>query len=140
MGPQRRPQRRPDRRLGEFAEAVGGGHCRLQMPLKLALAVRGTVAGPRLGALEGVYLPPFPVHPSPTPITPALQGTRNSISYTPPPVASEEHARHQTGTALPGHTQILESQLPSQELELELAEAVGWGLTSEIQTIKHVVS
>ena len=34
-------------------KAVGGGHCRLQMPLKLALAVRGTVAGHRLGALEG---------------------------------------------------------------------------------------
>ena len=30
-----------------------GGYCRLQMPLKLALAVRGTVAGRRLGALEG---------------------------------------------------------------------------------------
>ena len=38
---------------------MGGGYCRLQMPLKLALAVRGTVAGRRLGALErgvGGYL------------------------------------------------------------------------------------
>ena len=32
---------------------VGGGYCRLQMPLKLALGVRETVAGHRLGALEG---------------------------------------------------------------------------------------
>ena len=41
------PQKRLDRRLG------GGGYCGLQMPLRLALAVRGTVAGRRLGALEG---------------------------------------------------------------------------------------
>ena len=34
------------------AKAVGGGYCRLQMPLRLALGVRGTVAGHRLGALE----------------------------------------------------------------------------------------
>ena len=56
-GPQRRPQRRPqkplDRRFEEVAKAVGGGYCRLQMPLKLALAVRETVAGHRLGAPGG---------------------------------------------------------------------------------------
>ena len=52
-GPQRRPQWRLGRRLEEVAKAVGGGYCRLQMPLKLALGVRGTVAGHRLGALEG---------------------------------------------------------------------------------------
>ena len=51
-GPQRRPQQRLDRRLEEVAKAVGGGYCRLQMPLRLALGVRGTVAGRRLGALE----------------------------------------------------------------------------------------
>ena len=51
--PQRRPQRRLGRRLEEVAEAVGGGYCRLQMPLTLALGVRGTVAGHRLGALGG---------------------------------------------------------------------------------------
>ena len=44
---------RLDRRLEEVAEAVGGGYCRLQMPLKLALGVRGTVTGHRLGALDG---------------------------------------------------------------------------------------
>ena len=43
-------------------QAVGGGcqsgYCRLQMPLRLALAVRETVAWHRLGALEGGgYLP-----------------------------------------------------------------------------------
>ena len=46
-------------RLEEGAKAVGGGYCRLQMPLKLALAVRGTVAGHRLGAREGGAPPPF---------------------------------------------------------------------------------
>ena len=34
-------------------KAVGGGYCRLQTPLKPALAARGTVAGHWLGALEG---------------------------------------------------------------------------------------
>ena len=51
-GPQRRPQGRLDRRLEEVAKAVGGGYCRLQMPLKLAVGVRETVAGHRLGGLE----------------------------------------------------------------------------------------
>ena len=46
-------QRRLGRQLEEVAKAVGGGYCQLQMPLKLALGVRGTVAGHRLGALEG---------------------------------------------------------------------------------------
>ena len=52
-GPPRRPQKRLDRRLEEVAKAVGGGYCRLQMPLRLALGVRGTAAGHRPGALEG---------------------------------------------------------------------------------------
>ena len=51
-GPQRRPQQRLHRRLEEAAKTVQDGYCRLQMPLKLALAVRETVAGHRLGALE----------------------------------------------------------------------------------------
>ena len=46
-GPQRRLGRRLGRRLAEVAEAVGGGYCRLQVPLRLALGVRGTVAGRR---------------------------------------------------------------------------------------------
>ena len=57
-GPQRRPQRRLGRRLEEVAKAVGGGYCRLQLPLRLALGVRGTVAGHRQGALEGGWSPP----------------------------------------------------------------------------------
>ena len=67
-GPQRRPQKPLDRRLEEVAKAVGGGYCRLQMPLKLALAVRETVAGHRLGAPGGGggggYLP-LPMPPVP---------------------------------------------------------------------------
>ena len=60
-GPQRRLQKPLDRRLEEVAKAVGGGYCRLQMPLSLALAIRETVARHRQGAVEGggVYLPPF---------------------------------------------------------------------------------
>ena len=38
--------------MEEAAEVVAGGYCRLQMPLKLALGVRETTAGHRLGALE----------------------------------------------------------------------------------------
>ena len=47
--------------LEEIVKAVGGGYCRLQMPLKLAFSARGTVAGHRLGALRGGggYLLPF---------------------------------------------------------------------------------
>ena len=52
-GPRRRSQKRLDRRLEEVAKAVGGGYCRLQMPLKLALGVKETVAGRWLGALKG---------------------------------------------------------------------------------------
>ena len=61
-GPQRWPGKRLDRRLEEVAKPVAGGYCRLQMPLKLALRVRETVAGHRLGALEAGgwgCLPPF---------------------------------------------------------------------------------
>ena len=45
-----------------LTKAVGGGYCRLQVPLKLALAVGGTVAGHRLGALEGGSPPPPSPH------------------------------------------------------------------------------
>ena len=47
------PQRRLGRRLEEVAKAVGGVYCRVQMPLRLAIGVRETVAGHRLGALGG---------------------------------------------------------------------------------------
>ena len=52
------------------AKAVGGGYCRIQMPLKPALGVRRQWLG--LGwapwrAGGGVYLPPFPMHPCPAP-------------------------------------------------------------------------
>ena len=70
-GPQRRPQRRLGRRLEGVAEAVGGGYCRLQMPLKLALGVRETVAEHRLGAQKGggrgVQCTPGCAPPYPTP-------------------------------------------------------------------------
>ena len=65
-GPERWPQRRLER-LEEVTKAVGGGYCPLQMPLKPTLGVRETVAGHRLGALQGVGYLPLPMHPSPPP-------------------------------------------------------------------------
>ena len=47
--PRRRLQKPVDRRSEDVAKAVGGGYCRLQMPLRLALGVRETVTGHRLG-------------------------------------------------------------------------------------------
>ena len=38
-GPRRRPQQRLDMRLEEVAEAVGGGYCWLQMPLRLEAGI-----------------------------------------------------------------------------------------------------
>ena len=75
-GPQRRPQKRLDRRLAGVAKAVGAGYCRLQMPLRLALGVRETVAGHRLGALEGGGgggSPPLPMHPWQAPFDRAVR-------------------------------------------------------------------
>ena len=40
-GPQKRFQKRLDGRLEGVAEAVGGGYCRLQMPLKLDTCRQG---------------------------------------------------------------------------------------------------
>ena len=87
--------KRLGRRLEEVAKAVGGGYCRLQMPLRLALGVRGTVAGRRLGALEGggVPSPPFQCIPAPAPhpphnrdivITRACHGRRGKGGVCPP--------------------------------------------------------
>ena len=44
-----------DRRLEEVAKAVGGGYCRLQLPLRLAFAVRETLAGHRGGQLPSPF-------------------------------------------------------------------------------------
>ena len=73
-GPQRRPQKRLDRRLEEVAKAVGGGHRCLQMPLRLALGVRGTVAERRLGAQEVVKQRILSYH-----MTPVTQAIRSSL-------------------------------------------------------------
>ena len=69
-GPQRGSERRLGMRLEEVAEAVGGGYCRLQMPSRPALGVRGTVPGHRLGALEGGGEYPHPFQCIPAPRTP----------------------------------------------------------------------
>ena len=63
------------RRLEKVAKAVGGGYCRLQMPLSLALAVRGTVAGHRLG-FGGV---PPPLSNAPHPPACSLLRPRGAI-------------------------------------------------------------
>ena len=62
-GPQRRPQERLRRRLEEVAKAVGGGYCRLQMPLKPALAARRTAAGGWAPWRGGGAPPPRQMHP-----------------------------------------------------------------------------
>ena len=51
--PQRRPQKRLDGRSEEVAKAVGGDYCRLQMPLTLALGVRGQWLGIGWGPWRG---------------------------------------------------------------------------------------
>ena len=56
--PQRRPQQPLGRRLEEVAKAVGGGYCRLQMSVQVALGVRETLAWHRLGPLEGRFPSP----------------------------------------------------------------------------------
>ena len=71
--PPRQPQKRLYRRSEEVAKSVGGGYCWLQMPLSLALAVRGTVAGRWLGALEEGAPPPLPC-------IPGLQGRRQTTT------------------------------------------------------------
>jgi len=54
-GPQRRPQEWLDRQLERIARrAVEGGHCRLQVPLPLAVGVREGGGGGYL---------PLPIHP-----------------------------------------------------------------------------
>ena len=66
-------------RLEEVAEAVGGGYCRFQMPLRLALGVKRTVAAHRLSALEvegGLPPGPLPIHPCLPP----------TVRPTPPPM------------------------------------------------------
>ena len=55
-GLQRRPQRLRQA-VGEVAKAVGGGYCRLQMPLRLALGVWGTQAGRPRGGGGGTSPP-----------------------------------------------------------------------------------
>ena len=82
----------PTHTLEEVAKAVGGGYCRLQMPLRLALGVRGAVAGRWLGALEGGDggSPPFQGIPAPHPqtATPAALGRH-------PPPPPHTHPVHQ---------------------------------------------
>ena len=84
-GPQRRPQKRLGRRLEEVAKAVGGGYCRLRMPLKWHLPLgrqwlgigwapwRGRAGGNLPTEPDGMshrgFLPPFQCIPAPRPGT-----------------------------------------------------------------------
>ena len=85
-----RPKQGCGRREGteEVAKAAGGGYCRLQILLKLALAVRGTVAGHRLGALLGGP-PPKPPNGASSgqgSTGPAIQGSlgaQSAVEYAP---------------------------------------------------------
>ena len=53
QGPWRRLRTPSGRRLEASTKAVGGGHCRLQMPLGLAVVVRARAAWHRLGPWSG---------------------------------------------------------------------------------------
>ena len=105
-GPKRRPQKRSDRRLEEVAKAVGGGYCRLQMPLKPALGVRGTVAGHRRGALEGAggYLPAFQCIPG---LAPPLSPRPHGRARPPGPLGDRHISNPSTlGTAKSVHKSV----------------------------------
>ena len=97
------PQRRLGRRLEEVAKAVGGGYCRLQVPLKLALAVRETVAGHRLCALEGGRGVTSPLSnaslPPPPPLVVKAGGLAVACPQCPPPPPP----RRRSGRAGPAH-------------------------------------
>ena len=78
--------------LEEVAKEVGGGYSRL---LKLAFAVRRTVAGHRLGALEGGYLPP---------VNASLGGGGPAVSCGPQFIPTHSTAgRQPVGTPLPNY-------------------------------------
>ena len=109
-GPQRWPQRRLDRRLEGVAKAVGGGYCRLSMPLRLALGVWDIVAGHRLDALdEGRGGSPPSAMPPPPLQCPGgcdglasvtgLCGRAASLHHMGRPRPSGSHAGHRRGTA-----------------------------------------
>ena len=122
-GPQRRPQERLGRRLEEVAKAVGGGYCRLQMPLKLALGVRETVAGRppvavRRGHADVPHGGPPPqrpvrrLHEPPPPPTPRCPSQRHTSSGRvcgaedrpspwPWPMSLQTSGRRREGTAVP---------------------------------------
>ena len=90
--PQGRPKERLNQRLEEVAKAVGGGYCRLQMPLRLALSVRGTVAGPppppnaSLGLAHAKHqAQSSSQHQAPPQATPAKLHRYRGPMFTPPP-------------------------------------------------------
>ena len=86
-------QQRLGRRLEEVAEAVGGGYCRLQMPLRPALGVRGTVAGHRLGALGGGGGGTCP------PVTQGVPAPPSHRGYLPPPFQCIPRSRRRSGSS-----------------------------------------
>ena len=81
------------RRLEEVAKAVMGGYCRLQMPFKPALAVRGTIPRYILGALEAPSSLPFPMHPCPPPPPPVGAESFNEAGPRLPPLPPLRHTR-----------------------------------------------
>ena len=125
--------RRPPKRLG-------GGYCRLRMPLRLALAVRGTSAGHGLGALEGGPgggVPPPPLQCISLPLPPTASATETRLGETGP------HAVEQTqgnalprgpgrpGTWAPGHCGRAASDTDCGEGRVK-ARAAGGGSTPDL--------
>ena len=102
-----------DRPLEDVAKAVAGGSCQLQMPLKLTLAVRETVAGHRLGALKGGggYLPFFKYIPG------GAEYVQDIVPLEHPPGSCKRRNGRQRTKARKGR----EGRVPSR-----LREYAGW--------------
>ena len=120
---------------------VGGGYCRVQMPLRLALGVRETVAGRRLGALKGRRggglplthrgcLPPFQCIPGGSPKASSVCGLAVGGRRHPPPLPthtpSPRRARNRMTTdTAPVRVLVDRPSAPSPALIHNLSSSVG---------------
>ena len=117
-GSRRRPQKRLGRRLEEVGKAVGGGYCRLQMPLKPALARQGRGGGgggtlpPSNASLGGGVKRPRqqPAHPQYANYWAPL--TRKW--HIPPHPAQPQHTNHWAPRTRKRHQQEPRPQQPTE--------------------------
>ena len=146
-GPQRRPQKRLVRRLEEVAEAVGGGYCRLQMPVKLALGVRGTVAGHKPSALEGGWggpTPPFQCIPGQGPTETAIPAVHRLDIAVQTSGHAEVHASKHLDTQTPRppgvacHRDIKDRPRPDRHIQKGWRSWPPWRLSPTESGAQHM--